>query len=128
MSAACQPGTTLSIDQPDLVGFFARHDLQIGAGGGATWERCCLGVPTIALETAENQRQVLAPLRSLGVLEVAAPVTTADRPSLGSALRALLGDTPRRQALASRSRQLVDGAGANRAAVNLLSLYTTRVV
>ena len=121
-AAAARPGTTLTLDQPDLAGFFARHDLQIGAGGGATWERCCLGVPTIALETAENQRQVLAPLCGLGVLEVAAPIATSGRPSLESTLRTLLADPQRRKALAARSRELVDGNGARRAAESLLGL------
>jgi len=121
-AAAARPGTTVTLDQPDLAGFFARHDLQIGAGGGATWERCCLGVPTIALETAENQRQVLAPLCGLGLLEVAAPIATPDRPSLESALRTLLADPQRRKILAARSRELVDGNGARRAAESLLGL------
>jgi spore coat polysaccharide biosynthesis predicted glycosyltransferase SpsG len=121
-AAAARPGTIVTLDQPDLAGFFARHDLQIGAGGGATWERCCLGVPTIALETAENQRQVLAPLCGLGLLEVAAPIATPDRPSLESALRTLLADPQRRKTLAARSRELVDGNGARRAAESLLGL------
>lgn len=39
---------TLTLDQPDLATFFARHDLQVGAGGSASWERCCIGAPTSA--------------------------------------------------------------------------------
>lgn len=33
-------------------------DLAIGAAGATTWERCCLGLPTIQLVIAENQRQI----------------------------------------------------------------------
>ena len=39
------PRTRLCLDQTDLAAFFARHGLHIGAGGGATWERCCIGAP-----------------------------------------------------------------------------------
>jgi spore coat polysaccharide biosynthesis predicted glycosyltransferase SpsG len=30
-------------------------DLCIGAAGGASWERCCLGLPTLLLVLADNQ-------------------------------------------------------------------------
>jgi spore coat polysaccharide biosynthesis predicted glycosyltransferase SpsG len=30
-------------------------DLCIGAAGGTTWERCCLGLPTLLLVLADNQ-------------------------------------------------------------------------
>ena len=39
----------LSVDLHDLAAFHARHDLQIGASGGATWERCCVGVPSLSM-------------------------------------------------------------------------------
>ena len=125
-AASARPGTTLTLDQPDLARFFARHGLQIGAGGGATWERCCLGAPTIALVTADNQRQVLAPLDGLGVLQIAAPQPAeGGPPGLANALRALLADAPRRRALARQARTLVDGAGADRAAAALLGLRSS---
>lgn len=47
---------------PDLSAFFGRYDLQIGAGGGATWERCFVGAPTLAVAYADNHAPVLAPL------------------------------------------------------------------
>jgi len=31
-------------------------DLAIGAAGGSAWERCCLGVPTLLVILAENQK------------------------------------------------------------------------
>jgi len=46
----------------------ARADLAIGAGGGTTWERCCLGLPTIAISVADNQKEVLNVLHKYGVL------------------------------------------------------------
>lgn len=33
-------------------------DLAIGAGGSATWERCCLGLPTITIVMAKNQLEI----------------------------------------------------------------------
>lgn len=35
-------------------------DIAIGAPGGATWERCCLGVPSVLIPFADNQKMVAA--------------------------------------------------------------------
>ena len=54
-----------------MAAFFARHDLQVGAGGGATWERCCIGSPMVALVLAANQSMVVSALDCLGALRAA---------------------------------------------------------
>ena len=113
------PHTTLSVDAPDLAAFFARHDLQIGAGGGATWERCCIGAPTLALVVADNQRVVISTLVQLGVLATTDPADDSTVASVGRAVSALLQDSERRATMAQRAQQLVDGLGARRVALHL---------
>ena len=109
---------TLSIDLPELSAFYRRHDLQIGAGGGATWERCSVGVPTLTLCVADNQLAVIPALRALGAL---ATVTHNDVQTLGIALAALIESPAARRDLSERSRALVDGQGASRVALALLA-------
>ena len=41
-------------------------DLAIGAGGSTAWERCCLGLPTLTITTADNQKKVIDVLVSTG--------------------------------------------------------------
>ena len=106
--------TTLTLDQPDLAAFFARHDLQIGAGGGATWERCCIGAPAVALALVANQSAVVPGLATLGA------VRAADEGTLPGVLRDLIADPAARQSLAERAAALVDGRGAQRVALALL--------
>lgn len=43
-------------------------DLSIGAGGSITWERCCLGLPSIVMSLAENQEEVSRDLAELGAI------------------------------------------------------------
>ncbi|WP_114970659.1 UDP-2,4-diacetamido-2,4,6-trideoxy-beta-L-altropyranose hydrolase [Rhodoferax ferrireducens] len=105
---------TLTLDQTDLVAFFTRHDLQIGAGGGATWERCSIGAPTLAIAVATNQSAVVPGLASLGA------VCAATEATLTSTLRELIQNPMARQALATRAATLVDGRGAQRVALHLL--------
>ena len=113
---ACQRdgNTTLTLDQPDLATFFAHHDLQIGAGGGATWERCCIGAPTVALALVANQSAVVPGLAALGA------VRAADEATLPGVLHELIADPAARQSLAERAAALVDGRGAQRVALALL--------
>jgi spore coat polysaccharide biosynthesis predicted glycosyltransferase SpsG/GNAT superfamily N-acetyltransferase len=120
---ASSPPSRVTVDAPDLSAFFARHDLQIGAGGGATWERCCIGAPTIALALADNQNAVIPGLASLDAVRAARLPGTAATPAapLADVLKELLQDTPARARLAERAATLVDGRGAQRVALHLLA-------
>ena len=125
LRAACAADAQarLTLDEPDLAAFFARHDLQVGAGGGATWERCCIGAPTVALALAANQSVVVPALDHLGALRAASLPglpNGADTPPLARVLHRLMADTAARQALAARAAELVDGRGAERVALGLL--------
>ncbi len=110
---------TLLVDADDLTNFFARHDLQIGAGGGASWERCCMGSPTLALLCAKNQEAVIPALAELGVVATPDPLGALDEPAIGRAVAALLTDPRRRLAMSESSRKMVDGSGARRVALHL---------
>jgi UDP-2,4-diacetamido-2,4,6-trideoxy-beta-L-altropyranose hydrolase len=111
--------TSVVCDLPDLAAFFSRHDLQIGAGGGAAWERCCVGVPTIAFAAAANQDAVLPALVARGAVVLIAGPALPNEQAIGSAVRSLLSDPLRRMELSERSRALVDGLGAKRVALRL---------
>lgn len=127
-ACASYPNTTLTLDEPSLADFFARHDLQIGAGGGATWERCCIGVPSILLTLAKNQRVVTPALAGLGALkqatlglfqnEDAAGIGLSD--ALADVLVEVLSHSDLRCRLVQTAAALVDGRGAERVALCLL--------
>lgn len=124
LQQACSalPPTTLSTDLPDLAAFFARHDLQIGAGGGATWERCCVGAPTIACLVASNQLSTLPHLEAQGVL-LWAHAGDDLKQSIGEAVTQLLHAPKRRKDMAERSVRMVDGRGAARVAAVLVGSH-----
>lgn len=105
---------SLTFDLPDLAEFFIRHDLQIGAGGSAAWERCRAGAPSVALATADNQMVVVDGLNNAG----AAIALGRDWPyQLGAALDRLLGDAALRTRLSGAAARLVDGRGCDRVAL-----------
>lgn len=57
--ATChQHGYSCHVQTNKMAELIANADIGIGAGGSATWERCALGLPTITLAVAENQKQL----------------------------------------------------------------------
>lgn len=46
------------VDTKDMAKKMAESDLSIGAAGSTSWERCCLGLPSIVVVLAENQKNV----------------------------------------------------------------------
>lgn len=119
---ATRSEATLSQDLPDLAGFFARHDLQIGAGGGAIWERCCIGPPTIAMVCADNQTMSIPYADAAGflrgVVETESPAHR--RSALAEAIVDLLESPLNRAALSRMAMQVVDGRGTARISAALM--------
>lgn len=118
---------TLSVDLPELAAFYARHDLQIGAGGTSSYERCCIGAPTVAVVVAPNQLAVVPILSALDMVRGAAvPGVEATKllpgaQPLGTVVRALIADPEARRVLSENSRRYVDGRGAERVALSILA-------
>ncbi|MDX1490602.1 MAG: UDP-2,4-diacetamido-2,4,6-trideoxy-beta-L-altropyranose hydrolase [Pseudohongiellaceae bacterium] len=57
----------VKVDASNMAHLMANSDLAIGAVGSTTWERCCLGLPSILIPVAENQRVACKELAETGV-------------------------------------------------------------
>jgi len=98
-----------------MAELMAAADLAIGAGGVATWERCCLGLPTLAFCTAENQARQLADAASQGWINV--PDANGDFAStLKLHFKGMLENGFLVRAIAQRAMQAADGRGVARVA------------
>lgn len=62
------PFINLYTETTHLAEMMAEADLAIGAGGTTTWERCYMQLPTITIETADNQHAILTYLHHLGMI------------------------------------------------------------
>ncbi len=89
-------------------------DLAIGAGGSASWERCCVALPSLLVAAADNQIEIARALDSSGAcryLEIFGTLTVA---VMRDSIVRLL-DSPDRLASMSRTAfALVDGVGVDR--------------
>lgn len=113
---ARRPHTTLHGPLPTLAGLIARADLAIGAGGATTWERACLGLPSLVVTVAGNQRETAEALHRAGHLQLLGDAGSITPEQIRAALLAQ-GDKPFE---ASAGRDLGDGWGAARVATAML--------
>lgn len=104
----------------DLPARMASADLFVGAGGGTTWERAALGLPSLCVSVADNQRANAQAMAQAGMHLYLGEAEQVEVPALSQAIALLLGNRALRHSFAERSRALVDGRGAQRVAVALL--------
>jgi UDP-2,4-diacetamido-2,4,6-trideoxy-beta-L-altropyranose hydrolase len=116
-AAQTDPSLNILVDIDDMAGCVMAADLVIGAGGGSALERCVLGVPSLVIVLAENQRPAARAMAKTGAaLVIETPNTLADE------LPALLGRVSAQQLaeLSASAARLCDGRGAERIASALL--------
>ena len=107
----------VNVDGARMADLMSRADLAIGAAGTTSWERCCLGLPTISLVLAGNQRLIADRLDEAGAAVVAAG---GDGSALSRQIEQLLGDRRRLLAMSEAAAAITDGEGAPRLATRLL--------
>jgi len=112
----------LTADMHRLIG---ACDLAIGTGGAAVWERCCLGLPTIMIRTAESPTDGAAALAEAGIVVDLGPAGSLTPEVIAHALRDLADDPARLRQMAGRAAVACDGLGARRVA-GMLSPWSAR--
>lgn len=61
--------TEVKVDVGNMAEIMANSDIAIGASGSTTWERCCLGLPTIQIVIAKNQITIAKFLAEHGAIK-----------------------------------------------------------
>jgi UDP-2,4-diacetamido-2,4,6-trideoxy-beta-L-altropyranose hydrolase len=121
-TCAARANTRFFQQVEDMPRLMADADLALGAGGGATWERCCLGLPTLAIAVAENQRRSLNDLCRAGVvLSPSDEIGPDTRKQFVAMLETMVRCEPLLRGMSERGAGLVDGRGAERVAAAMLS-------
>lgn len=59
---------SVAVDVNDMAERMLQADVAIGAGGATTWERCCLGLPTLVVITADNQKSTINSLNKQAII------------------------------------------------------------
>ena len=103
---------TLDIGVNDMARRIVEADLGIGAFGVSTWERCCLGLPSIDIITERNQLLNAKALEKEKIVDIIFAKSLND--SLIPAIQNAIENYDYRRQLTIRSSELVDGEGVSR--------------
>ena len=94
------------IDADNMAELMFEADLAIGTGGSTSWERCCLGLPTLLYITAENQRMVAENLEKKGAVVMVK--------NLKDDLKMIINNIACWKSISNKSQVICDGLGVKR--------------
>jgi UDP-2,4-diacetamido-2,4,6-trideoxy-beta-L-altropyranose hydrolase len=110
---------TVTVGATNMAERMVLADLAIGAAGATTWERCCLGLPSLVVAIAANQRTFLRVVAEQGLSAV------ADLSDLDAAVCTFVGrmqaEPDQYFAMVDHASAAVDGLGASRVADYMLA-------
>lgn len=121
MTAAIGPRARLHTDVRDMAALIAAADLAIGAAGSSSWERCCLGLPTLLVVLADNQTAAAAALSSAGAAASLGSIAEIGPQQIAHRLLQLAPDGAARRRMSERAFALCDGKGTQRVLAEIVA-------
>lgn len=105
---------TFHSDVTDMASLMLKADMAVGAGGTSSLERCCMGLPTVVIGTAENQLVQSKALQALGAQSYLGLWSTITVDILAEEIIYLCSDHDKRISIKKSGMEVCDGHGASR--------------
>lgn len=105
------PNVILTLNATDMADRMMAADLCVGAGGMTSWERCCLGLPSVTIAVADNQRDAVAGLANAGAILRLTLAEAKDTDQLRDSIARAIKQA---SSLSANAARLCDGQGADR--------------
>jgi UDP-2,4-diacetamido-2,4,6-trideoxy-beta-L-altropyranose hydrolase len=103
----------------DMAKLMTDADLAIGAPGASSYERAVLGLPSIMVTLADNQRGIASKLSEAGAAIDAGRLDADLTARLGSLVRTMVVDAGARMRISKAASSMVDGRGGQRLLIEL---------
>jgi UDP-2,4-diacetamido-2,4,6-trideoxy-beta-L-altropyranose hydrolase len=117
---------TIELDSQNMATQMLKADIAIGASGATAWERCCLGLPTLSIETAENQKLVSSSLEKQGAIINLGSSNNIEAFTIRNTLVALIDRKDNTyESMINKSFISCDGKGVNRVYQQLFKANVT---
>jgi len=105
----------------NMATLMEKADVALGAAGVTSWERCCLGLPTLMVVVADNQRLNARALTKSGAVISLCPSADATADAFAASLRRLAEDSKLMNRMSSASANMCDGLGTSRVLAALVA-------
>jgi UDP-2,4-diacetamido-2,4,6-trideoxy-beta-L-altropyranose hydrolase len=123
LEAICERhGFRLHVQTAAVAALMSRADLAIGAAGSSSWERCCLGLPTICIGQATHQVEMAKGLQMRGAIVNLGDAANVSVENLYETVASLIDQPERLASLSAAASELVDGKGAERVCQRLMDM------
>lgn len=100
----------VKVNVRDMAGLMCESDLAIGGAGATSWERCCVGLPSIVIVLARNQQGVAAALREVGAARIV-PEPAEIEMHLPTEVDGLVRSAQSRSDMSRAASLVTDGSG-----------------
>ena len=104
----------LHVQPSNMSELFMRARLALGAGGATSWERCCLGVPTLLVSVAVNQQNGCRALAQRRAAILVGDLSEATARRWAAFVSRMIARPRLLASMAKRAADLVDGLGTQR--------------
>ncbi len=98
-------------NMPEIM---AWADVAVSAGGSTCWELAYMGLPSLVLSLAENQKPIVESLDNNDAVLNLGSLSSLTSNDIARLINTITHDEPRRKELSIRFRDIVDGAGKYR--------------
>ncbi|MGI0482877.1 UDP-2,4-diacetamido-2,4,6-trideoxy-beta-L-altropyranose hydrolase [Geminocystis sp. CENA526] len=105
---------TLKQNVDDMPELMAWADMAICAGGSTNWELAFMGLPSIVIMIADNQREIAQNLAQMGLIISLGWWENVSIDMINNAILGLIQDQNKREDMSCLGRQLIDGKGCDR--------------
>lgn len=114
------PSTEFHCQVDNMAQLMINADLAIGAAGATSWERCCLGLPSIVLILSDNQINTAKALEEKELIINLGWYKDITEHHIKGAIECLSSQAGKRNMMGAKGMKLVDGRGAARVAREIL--------
>ena len=106
----------------NMADFMVKADIAIGASGSTTWGRCCLGLPSIVMVLADNQKDIAEELEKEGVVVNLGWHEDVTEMDIKNAVENLLADSDKREKMNLKGKEMVDGIGIKKVVEKIIEV------
>lgn len=104
----------LVFDAIDMSSYLVSANLAISAGGSTTWELAFLGLPSLIVTLADNQRAIAQALHEKGIAISVGEASELNADQFVNLLQQLAHNPEHRQMMSQKGQALIDGEGGDR--------------
>jgi UDP-2,4-diacetamido-2,4,6-trideoxy-beta-L-altropyranose hydrolase len=109
----------VAISADEMADLVAESDIAVGAGGVSLLERCCVGLPSVVVTVAGNQRDGSSAAARAGTCNYIGEIGMVSAEMISRAVKELLEDRDGWQRMSHAAARICDGLGAARLAARL---------